>query len=121
AARAVAELSLVRPMARSLPLFVAAALFLAGCTKQTWTKAELTDWYVRFGDRKPKIGYAGSDADYHYFATRPIDSWVLPRVARSEITVEQERSHASLGRRFWFYVVDPTLDFAKVLNSDVPE
>jgi hypothetical protein len=108
-------------MARSLPLLLAAALLLAGCTKKTWTKAELIDWYVRFGDRKPKIGYAGSDADYHYFAARPIDSWVSPRVARSEITIRQERSHASLGRRFWFYVVDPTLDFAKVPNSDVPE
>ncbi len=104
-------------MVHSLPLLVAAALFLGGCSKQTWTKAELIDWYVGFGDRKPKIGYAGSDAEYHYFATRPIDSWVLPRVARSEITIED----ASLGRRFWFYVVDPTLDFAKVPNSDAPE
>ena len=113
-------LCLVRPMRRSLAILVGLAV-LTGCTKETWSRAELVDWYLQFGSKRPKLGYAGSDGQYHYFATRPIDNWVLPRVARTEITIAEERSHASLGRRFWFYVVDPAQDFAKIPNSDVPE
>jgi hypothetical protein len=102
-------------------IILAGVAILTGCTKETWSKRELVDWYLRFGDKKPKVGYAGSDAQYHYFATRPIDNWVLPRVPRAEISIADERSHASLGRRFWFYVVDPAERFAKVPNSDVSE
>jgi hypothetical protein len=49
---------------------------------------------------------------------RPIDSWVLPRVRRSEIVIEDERSPDALGNRIWFYRVDPAHDFAKVPNSE---
>lgn len=107
-------------MHRLLAILVGLAI-LTSCTKETWSRAELVDWYLRFGDKKPEVGYAGSDARYHYFAARPIDNWVLPRVARAEIFIAEERSRASLGRRFWFYVVDPAQDFAKIPNSDVPE
>jgi hypothetical protein len=113
----------MRAWPRLLSLLI--GLTLAGCVdglkKETWSKAELVDWYVRFGADKPKIGYSGSDADYHYFKSRPIDSWVSLRVARSEIIISDERSHASLGHRFWFYTVDPTHAFAKIPNSDAPQ
>ena len=108
-------------MRRTLAICVG-FIVLTGCTKETWTKTELINWYQQWGGDKPKLGYAGSDAQYHYFASRPIDYWVSPRVSRHEIHIAEERSHASLGdRRFWFYVVDPTRDFAKVPNSDVPD
>jgi hypothetical protein len=107
-------------MRRSLGLLITLAVFTA-CSKGTWTRAELADWYLRFGSKKPTLGYAGSDAQYHYFASRPIDNWVSPRVARSQISIREERSHRSLGRKFWFYAVDPANDFAKIPNSDVPE
>jgi hypothetical protein len=100
-------------------------LTLTGCVdglkSETWSKAELVDWYLRFDSDKPKIGYSGSDARYHYFMSRPIDSWISLQVARSEIIISDERPHASLGRRFWFYTVDPAHDFAKIPNSDVSQ
>lgn len=66
---AVAHLILVRPMRGSLAILLALALF-TGCTKETWSRsrAELVDWYQRFGTKKPKVGYAGSGAQY---PTRP--------------------------------------------------
>ena len=58
-------------------LLMVIGLSLSGCAKETWSKAEFVEWYVGFETNKPKIGYCGSDAKYHYFITRPIDSFIL--------------------------------------------
>lgn len=108
-------------MRSQLAFLLALGLSLSGCTKQTWNRTELVDWYLRFGSDRPKVGYCGSDDRYHYFASRPIDSFVSPRVTRSQIIIADERSHSSLGRRIYFYLVDPSHDFAKVAGSDVAE
>jgi len=104
------------------------ALVLAGCVegfqKETWSKAELMEWYLKYAPKNPRIqkfGYAGSDAKYHYFITRPIDSFFSPRVSRSEIMISDERPRSALGRRLMFYYVDPGHDFQKVPNTEVPE
>jgi hypothetical protein len=91
------------------------ALNLAACSKETLTRAELVEWSKKW---EPHICYKGSDANYHYFAARPIDYWVEARIRRSEIVIQDERSPDTLGRRIWFYQVDPAQDFAKVPNSE---
>ena len=97
---------------------VAACLSPEGFSKATWTKGELVQWYARFSpsnERVRRFGYRGSDSGYHYFITRPIDSFFMPRVSRSELQMEDERplSNAS-SSPLYFYLVDPLHDFKKV-------
>ena len=88
-----------------------------GFRKRTWSKAELVNWYAEYrptNDRLKYFGYRGSDEKYHYFITRPIDSFFMPRVPRTELQLSDVRP---LSRRsggpMYHYVVDPRHDFRK--------
>ena len=109
-------------------LIVIFSFLIAGCAqgfpKRTWTKAELVEWYSKYASSNPRVqrfGYCGSDDKYHYFVTRPIDSYLLPRVPRSESVIADERPRASLGRANYFYLVDPARDFRKIEESELPK
>ncbi|HYF35571.1 MAG TPA: hypothetical protein VD994_09805 [Prosthecobacter sp.] len=89
-----------------------------GFKKRTWTKNELVSWYAEYrptNERLKVFGYQGSDADYHYFITRPIDSFFMPRVPRAEIKIKDERPYSrSSSAPLYHYIVDPLQDFRKV-------
>ncbi len=98
-------------------------VFLAHCgtAERVWSRAELEDWYAKTLPGYPnleKVRYRGSDASYHYFLMRPVDSFIIPRVPRAELTMEDERpysggSSAALG----YYQVDVLHGFKKVLDE----
>ncbi len=95
-----------------------------GIRKSTWSKREVLEWYLKYAptnDRIRDFGYCGSDAQYHYFVTRPIDSTLRIRVPRTELALSDERPHASLGDAYYFYRVDPSHDFDKVTNGATPK
>lgn len=104
-------------------LLIAVCALLSGCLspegwkKSQWTKTELVEWYTEYEPTTPglsKFGYAGSDANYHYFITRPIDSFLIPKVPRGELTIQDERKRSDLGKRLYFYEVDPKQNFRKI-------
>jgi hypothetical protein len=104
----------------------AAGLLLSGCispegwTRSVWSKSDLVAWYNEYEPVRSnlsKFGYAGSDEGFHHFITRPVDSFFMPKIPRSELTVPDERPRAELGRRLYFYLVDPRQDFRKVSEN----
>lgn len=110
-------------MSPKMLLTLAACLFLHGCIsaegwkKSVWTKRELVDWYEKYERPKPRpsaFGYQGSDERYHYFITRPIDSFLMLKIPRTELTIPDERPRSRLGKQLYFYRVDPGKDFRKI-------
>ncbi|RYZ63745.1 MAG: hypothetical protein EOP09_17150 [Proteobacteria bacterium] len=102
---------------------VAISVVLGGCispegwTQSDWSKQELVAWYNKYeptNSNLTKFGYAGSDDRFHYFVTRPVDSFFTPRIPRSELAILDERSRSDLGRRLYFYRVDPSHNFRKI-------
>lgn len=84
-------------------------------------KSELQKWYRDDLSRYSgagKLGYTGSDADYHYFITRPVDDFVSVQVPRNELKLKDEHPSSELGwKRMYFYLVDPEQDFRKINES----
>jgi hypothetical protein len=108
-------------------LIAAICLLLAGClspegwTRSAWNKKDLVIWYDKHeptNSNLSKFGYAGSDDRFHYFITRPVDSFITPRIPRNELTISDERSRSTLGRQLYFYQVDPRQDFRKIPDTD---
>jgi len=109
-------------MPQRLLVFLAlVSLSVTASSRETWSRTEVIEWYTRFGANKPKFGYCGSDTTYHYFISRPIDSFVSPWIARSELVVADERPRLATGRRMHYYFVDPEKDFQKIAGSETTE
>jgi len=100
---------------------VTVLLMLSGCQlfylgsggKQhpVWTKQEIVEWYGKFR-QPPRFMYRGSDAEWHYFITRPIDDFVFIQVDRKELVVPEEHP-CSQQMEFGYYPVDPSNGFRK--------
>ena len=97
-------------------------LGLAGCTN-IWgptvlSKQELVKWHTDHVSKMSNLerfGYRGSDENYHYFITRPIDSFYFPQIPRAELHMPDERPRSQLGKyELYFYPVDPSNNFQKV-------
>ena len=103
---------------RLLLLSLAICLLLPSCAERVWSRQELVEWYNEYEPIIPNLqrfGYAGSDARYHHFVTRSVDDFVMPRVPRDQITIQDERRHSDLGSsQFYFYLVDPKHNFRKI-------
>jgi hypothetical protein len=77
---------------------------------QTWYRDELSR-YSGAG----KLGYTGSDANFHHFIARPIDDFVGIQVPKGQIKLKDERPVSELGSgRMYFYLVDPGHGFDKI-------
>jgi hypothetical protein len=91
-----------------------------GRPKEVWTKDELVSWHREHTQTNPnlkKFGYAGSDDNYHYFITRPVDSFLLPRIPRKDLKIVDERPRAELKKQLYFYLVDPQRNFRRISND----
>lgn len=82
-----------------------------------WTANELRDWYGGLDEHRFQPGpvfYRGSDAEFHHFAVRSMDAWVMPRVRRDEIELDvRPRLGISSDPFPGYYVVDPLDEFRK--------
>lgn len=83
----------------------------SGCAKDVWHREDVVEWSRNFRSRPPDIRYCGSDSQWHYFLSHPID-WVFITVPRSEIDIPEEFPPAKSGT--WYYYVDPLNEFQKV-------
>jgi hypothetical protein len=81
-------------------------------------KSELQRWYRDELSRYSgagKLGYQGTDDDFHYFIARPVDDFVGIKVPRSQIKLAEQHSTSELGRhRMYFHLVDPEHGFRKI-------
>lgn len=109
-------------MITRLTLIVFCAL-LAGCLsaegikRNQWSKSEVVAWYAKYEPvvhGLSKYCYAGSNAKYHYFICRPIDSFLIQKIPRAELVMPDERKREDLGKRLYFYQVDPKRNFKKM-------
>jgi hypothetical protein len=90
---------------------------LPGCVSgDVKSKKEFVEWYSGISELPGfgKVGYRGSDAQYHHFVVRPVDSFVFFRVRRSDVKIQDEREEGTAGSSIYFYLVDPLKDFQKV-------
>jgi hypothetical protein len=97
------------------------ALVLTGCnTPWVMDKSELQHWYRDELSRYSgagKLGYQGTDADFHHFIARPIDDFVGIQVPKNQIKLPEEHPASELGsHRMYFYLVDPNHGFRKILE-----
>lgn len=100
-----------------VPLFLAFAL--TGCnTPWVMEKSELQHWYRDELSRYSgagKLGYQGTDAEFHHFIARPIDDFVGIQVPKNQIKLPEEHPTSDLGsHRMYFYLVDPDHGFRKI-------
>ncbi len=107
--------------AKSLSTVCLCLLLLYGCaTPKTWTAEELRAWYTHSAQDNGRflnpLYYRGSDADYHYFSCRSMDTWVSAKVRRDDIALLEERAYpgASNGPFPGYYAVDPNAEFVRM-------
>lgn len=89
-----------------------------------WTAKEVQEWHATWGaatESKPEspLFYRGSDAEHHYFSCRPIDSWVLMKVSREQIEIDDEQPYVGSGPFRsgpfpGYYTVDPSDGFKRI-------
>jgi len=94
-------------------------LALPSCVvARVWSAKELGEWYasqiiqIANDPWSVRMGYLGSDAEYHYFVVRPIDSFVVPRIPRSELNLADVRPLRSVPD--YYYLVDPSQEYRRV-------
>ncbi len=85
------------------------------------SKNELVSWYrndlSRFSG-SGKLGYLGSDAEFHHFIARPVDDFVRIQVPKSQLKLKEEHSKSELGSgRMYFYQIDPEHGFRKITEG----
>lgn len=95
-------------------------LFLSiSCHSKIWTVTELQEWYASVLESPcspSQLFYRGSDTQYHHFTCRPIDSWVIIQVRRSELILAETlpfqapSQNGSIG----YYPVDPSNQFRRI-------
>ena len=78
-------------------------------------KQEVVEWHGNFRD-PPRFMYRGSDEQWHYFITRPVDSFVQMQIDKKELTIPDERP-LSAKMYFGYYPVDPSNGFRKIEES----
>ncbi len=84
-----------------------------------WTvsKKELQRWYREDLARFPgsgKLGYLGSDHEFHHFIARPVDAFVHIQVPKNELRLKEEHPQSELGKsEMYFYLVNPEQGFRK--------
>ena len=108
-----------RSVALILPLVGTACLYNTG----TWEVDELVEWHSIWGGHSSPLYYLGSDDELHYFRIRSVDSWVHPRVERSELELPEVHPFApstSDGVFPGYYAVDPAREFARIEDPPSP-
>ena len=95
------------------------ALFLAGCGGPSiMIKSELQAWYRDDLSRYSgagKLGYTGTDADFHHFIARPVDDFIIIKMPKEQLKLNDPRGTSELGKHeIFFYFVDPAHEFRKI-------
>jgi len=94
-------------------------LSLSACTSAPMNRQEAVDWYTNNAAELTRVGYQGTDKNYHYFAGRTKKGWAFIRVRKNELTMEDERTFTSIYRYpVYYYLVDPTQDYKKIEGSE---
>jgi hypothetical protein len=100
-------------------LIIIAVSLMTGCGGPwTMSKTELQRWYredLSQYSGAGKMGYIGSDQEFHYFIARPVDDFVHIRVPKYELRMKEEHARSELGNsRMYFYLVNPEQGFRKM-------
>lgn len=111
---------------KTLLFLLVASLTVTGCKKEIWTPAEVQGWYERWSlpsTTQRGLGYLGSDAEFHYFIARPIDSYVFIKIRRAELRIDDERpmQQTSAALMGVYYSVDPSDGFRKKAPNQSPQ
>ncbi len=94
-----------------------------GCTNnRIWKNNDFIDWYGKYWhDEKideniRALFYRGTSDKYHHFIMRTVDSWLLVRIDKGEVSIEEERQYKtdSSAKFPGYYIVDPMNDYKKV-------
>jgi hypothetical protein len=105
-----------------LLVFLATVGALTSCSTAPLNKQEAAEWYNKYHSMVRWVGYQGSDQRFHYFIARVMDEWSFIQIGRGELDVADERpfSRASNGP-LYYYLVDPSQNYRKVLPNDQRE
>ncbi len=104
-------------MTRRTPLLIFGTLafgMLVACSPDVWSAQELSDWHARNAEGSPHYSplyYTGTDDDYHHFKCRAMDTWVVVRVPRDQITIPEVPASQDPGAVPRLYAVDPANDY----------
>ena len=91
-----------------------------------WSAQELTEWHGSLTESRAEfispLYYRGTDAQYHYFLCRSMDTWVPVQVKTEEIKLTEVKPYvsASQSRNFpGYYAVDPGNGYTKIHDDRI--
>jgi len=106
--------------------FLTILFFITGCcNNRVWKSNDFTDWYRKYWNNKNTrpfyrpLYYQGSSSKYHHFIMRTMDSFLLVKIDKNELKIQDEKPYRSGSSAKFpgYYIVDPMNGFKRIYKK----